>query len=747
MILLAPVTGLAAVLATLLLLLVSSFAGAQHGEAPVLVEGVVKAPSGYLISHVRVELRELGLFALTDREGRFVIHGSVARNVEQVEVVATYAGFDPVRETVAAASLPASLVLIMSPAAIQEVIRVEAPAPTDEALLPSQELGFLDIVATAGTNADPLYAAQTLPGVVKVDEGSGLFVRGGDNSEVAIFLDRTLLDHAFRNETPTGGYFGTVDAFELSGFSLSAGGFPARYGNALSAVLQLTPRDRPARRALNLGLGLAALSLSLEQPVTEQLSFRAAGNRLMSDALVDVNDSDLDFHEPPSSIDYSFRLDAAAEQGSQLRLQLYSQDSTVGTELEDGSFVGVVDGADEHQLVSLLWQRISTETELSLAASHSRYRGEIEIGVLKIDLGDDVDRARLDLERDVAGTRSRTGLVWERIRHDSAGRLPQVAGDFGGVEGTRLWATGDSLQRSGAYVELERVFGRWALNLGARYDDYDLLDQGSLEPRAALSISASRHHVVRLAAGTYRQSPEIETLTTGLGESDLRLMRARHTVVGWEWSGASPVSTRLELYDKRYARLPLENAGGGFDSLGHGRASGVDFFVGYDGDGSWDGWFSYSFLDTERLYTPWQDRGQYPLPTEPFDPDFDLPHSTQLVVHRRLPLDVSASLAVRLASGRPFTPVVEGEPTAHGYVPVYGDINSERAPGYRRVDASFSRPFAVGRDLVALVYVGINDLLDRQNFYRYVYSPDFSSRMPARTAFGRTVYFGVTFQR
>ncbi len=47
----------------------------------------------------------------------------------------------------------------------------------------------LDIVTTAGANADIVSALKTLPGAQQVGEKEGLFVRGGTGYETQTFID------------------------------------------------------------------------------------------------------------------------------------------------------------------------------------------------------------------------------------------------------------------------------------------------------------------------------------------------------------------------------------------------------------------------------------------------------------------------------------------------------------------------------------------------------------------------------
>ncbi len=750
--------------------------GEGADDLNLLVRGEVAAPSGYRLSHVEVGLRAAGqttafLSVRTDADGRFAIAGVlplVENGTDALELVAAYAGFDPVIERFFVADLPVTVDLTMRVSRFQEAIVVEALSPTDESLQPQQEFGFLDIVATAGANADPMFATQTLPGVIKLDEGSGLFVRGGDTSEVATYLDRALLDHPYRNETPTGGFFGSVDAFELEGLSLSAGGFPARYGNSLSAVLELSTRPPNSVRSLTVTVGLGAVSASLESPVGQTGSVRLATNRRDARALVDLNDSQLDFRKPPSGTDLSGRVVMQPNDRHTVSLSAYDQTSSLGTELENGNFAGLIDSGDEDRVAVLAWNGVAKGPDgreglgpasFSLALSSGDHSSEVEIGVLNIHTGDRTRRARLDVEKPIPTWLLRGGSVVEEIEHRSLGTLPTVGGDFSGDQGLRLWNIAVPRRRVGAYVEAERSVGRRvALNVGIRHDSWSAPDSTAWDPRVSLSLRAGSESHFRVAWGRYHQAPAIEYLSQGIDFGALGIAVAEHRVVSWQLHTAGdPWQIRIEAYDKRYDDLPMEVNESGppvYASTGNGFARGVDMFLGFQTSDTspglrsgWRGFAAYTYLEAERLYTPWQDNGRYETPTQAFKPDFAIPNTIQLVAHKAMPWGVSASLGFRFATGRPTTPVIGTEATEFGLTPIYAEINSDRLPGFRRVDLSASRPFAVGNGTSLLAFVGINDVFDRRNAFRYVYSADWRERRVARTAFGRTIYFGVSLRR
>src|SRR5206468_3516820 len=82
----------------------------------------------------------------------------------------------------------APFAIVLTPAPVTETITVtasRAPAPPASAFA----MRPLDVVRTVGAAADLMRALQTLPGVSQIDEGAGLYVRGGDTSEVLVLLD------------------------------------------------------------------------------------------------------------------------------------------------------------------------------------------------------------------------------------------------------------------------------------------------------------------------------------------------------------------------------------------------------------------------------------------------------------------------------------------------------------------------------------------------------------------------------
>ena len=90
------------------------------------------------------------------------------------------------------------------------------------------------------------------------------------------------------------------------------------------------------------------------------------------------------------------------------------------------------------------------------------------------------------------------------------------------------------------------------------------------------------------------------------------------------------------------------------------------------------------------------------------------------------------------------TPVVGATPTPRGYEPIWGPINSERLPRYERLDLSVGTTRTIRAHTTAIFFASLDNVLARQNFFEYAYSPDYSTRRPVLGAAPRSFYVGCS---
>jgi hypothetical protein len=704
-----------------------------------LVTGTVSDAGGAPLPGATVYVRQGDAFAVTDAQGRFTL-GANAGAV----LVATFPGLKAAEATVADPAVPLRLVLGVP--AQTETVTVSARAERGPADAP-QRISRLQVLRMPGAAADPLRAVQMLPGVSKADDGAGLFVRGGDVSETATYLDRALVPHPYRAESASGGLFGTVPNFLVSGLSLSTGGFPARYGGALSAVLEMEALGAPTVPAFQATVGLGGASALVSRPLGRRFAIRASGNQGATRLLFAVNPPEQPFSRYPEHTDLSLTLYGDLGGAGRLRAFLIGDREAVGVQIEAEAFRGELDSQRRHGMAALAWDRVFASRWLvALTGSASTHEKSLDVGVTRLDTTERGGRGRLDVSGTLAGGTLRLGAEVDGERIHREGVTSVRGRDLLGTSGLRTWDQRHRATRSGAYLEMERPLGRLTVNAGLRADHFAPFDRTRLDPRLSATWSLGGSRRLRLATGLYHQAPDPAYLDAADGAPGLGLMRARHVVFGFEHGRADgPLHVRIEAYDKAYTGLPVEETPGRFGDAGHGFARGVDAVLMLR-TARLEGSLAYSALHARRRSTPFEERGRGTPPPEPAPPGFAVPHTLQGSARAALPYAFSLGGGLRLAAGAPHTPIVGGRTEASGLVPVYGPPGSERLPSYQRADLALSRVTALAGGTLVLFF-GMSNALDHANVFDYSYSPDYTDRRPVRSNWGRSVYVGGSYIR
>lgn len=168
------------------------------------------------------------------------------------------------------------------------VVKTSAKANLSEQInmstidIPIQQIK--DIPALLGEK-DVFKVIKLLPGIQKGTEGSsGFYVRGGSPDQNLIILD----DAVVYNANHLFGFFSVFNGDALKSVELIKGGFPARYGERLSSVLNLNMKDGNKKELHGeAGFGLLSSRLTLEGPIKkDKSSFLISGRRTYADIFI-----------------------------------------------------------------------------------------------------------------------------------------------------------------------------------------------------------------------------------------------------------------------------------------------------------------------------------------------------------------------------------------------------------------------------------------------------------------------------
>jgi hypothetical protein len=321
----------------------------------------------------------------------------------------------------------------------------------------------IDVYRTPGAQGDLFRALQTLPGVVATDEAAGLFVRGGDVSEVLVSIDDAVIAHPYRYETPTGGFRGAVDPLLISGLAFSTGGFSARHGNALSAVVELRGLDRPELPEMTGTLGLAGASASVATPIHDRVGIRAAANRTFTGLLFAVNDSSRRFDPAPEGWDGSASLDWDLNEAGRVRTFVLLQRDSVGVETEQDA--GWLQSSSRHGFTSARWNGSLGQWAAAAMLGIDSYSRRTAVGVLNLNVEDLTQSWRIEASRRSSRVDWRVGGSGAVADTTTSGRVPAAGRDLAGISGDSAFDVDTNDWYGGAYMDATTAFAiassRW----------------------------------------------------------------------------------------------------------------------------------------------------------------------------------------------------------------------------------------------------------------------------------------------
>lgn len=626
--------------------------------------------------------------------------------------------------------------------ALLELVQTDAIVVTAGSYTAGDEAGAtltsLEVVTTPGTNADLAGAIKTLPGVQNVDEGNGLFVRGGDQLETKLFLDDAVVIDPLRLEEPTGSITPTVDPFLLDGIFFSSGGFGARYGNALSAVVDLETQGRPRARHVNLGANLAGANASVAFPLGARLGAHATVNRWHVGPIFAVNGSTRDYPVPPQGFDLSGSLIWSYRRDGEWKTFAIRQSSDLEVEIDEASFTGSYTLDEEGSIVVSSWRDRFDRVAPRISVSRSTLSRTERSGALDLESASTLDQIFGELAWSPTDRFVLTaGGEIERLSSDVAGRVPATSVDRSGSGGSIPLDFDETVRRAGTFAEGELHFGgRVRLRSGIRSDRSTQTGRRSWDPRLSADISLGATATLLLAWGIYHQVPDPLHFEPSLGDPELPPMRSRQLVAGFQLGSPETALVRIEAYDKDYHELALVDRDGRVIGGGEGSSRGLDLFL--RGPLGWgiDGRAAYSLVDADRT-----DPDTGILARSPHD----VTHSLTVVGARSLTVGWTARAAYRYATGRPFTDVVDAtfDPGDGAFVPEFGEPFVERLPDYHRLDLAASHIRRIGR-WQAVFYASLGNVFDRENVLEFRWSEDYSERFPVRSRSKRSVFFGVS---
>lgn len=593
---------------------------------------------------------------------------------------------------------------------------------------------------------DVLRAFQLMPGVQSGREGSGaLYVRGGSPDQNLTLLDDVPLYYV----SHIGGFLSVFDAHAISDVRLVKGGFPARYGGRLSAVLDVRLKEGNRQRLSgSAGIGVLATHFSLEGPLKNgKTTFLVSARRGNLDLFSRV--ASWRSSGGNSVIGYSF-YDASAKVSHRLtekdqvfaavylggdRFFINQKPQTVVRPQGDYRYQGTSNLRYGNALASLRWNRqfspqLFGNTTLALTRFHyqngqtyqakdsspagrdEESEANFTSGVQDVQLKADVEYYPDPRHQLRSGVTAIHHVFTPGVNYFTA-RSNTAAVDT--TFGSRRVAA----QEVAVYAEDEiRVNARLSANLGLRAVAYAVEGQifGSVQPRVLGTYQVGEHTALKASFSTMQQYLHLLS-NNGAGlPTDLWVPATRRVAPQGAHQvavGAARTLTRwgvemsVEAFHKSLSNLIEFREGATFYNSsqdwqekvvtgGQGQVRGVELLV-QKKTGRLTGWVGYTLAKNERQFDQLNQGQWYPY-------KYDRRHDASVVLIYQLRPRITLSATWVYGTGNALTlaegnyNVVEqsyGQELSSNIAPdryfyqeaeLYGAKNSFRMRAYHRLD-------------------------------------------------------------
>ncbi len=671
--------------------------------------------NGEPISYANVFISNTSLGAATNRDGYFVI-SDIPSGIHEVNV--SMIGYAVHKETIDLTETNSIRIEVRMKEQVIEgsEVLVTAERQKFERSIESSQIS-LDIreinSAPAFIEPDVFRTLQMLPGVQTTsDFSSALYVRGSTPDQNLIMLDGIVVYNPYH----LGGIFSTFNTDAIKEAVFHAGGFPARHGGRMGAILNVVNREGNTNDIT----GMANISLIsskglLEGPLPKwkgmKGSWMVSGRRTYFDSIIDAmkipigkkaDGTDVYFQFPYFFYDYQVKVNLDINQDHRITYSRFYGDDVLDYSWDEKeSMDNVTVNRDSETGFNIKWPWgnrtngaiwrwiVSPELVAKTFISNSRYRFDFDLGFYSRDTytyTDSVTSMFTDINwrlYDIINDNSiETELTWKATASQEITggfQLKSVGFDLGeevniSTQDTSVTFSPLTLKNNTREVSFF-IQDRWEFSeklkfqLGIRGTDYNLHDEFYLDPRLGMKYHYSKDIAFKLNWGLYHQF-----LTTANNQDEnLRLVElwlgipedkpaavSQHIIGGLEYMSPRNIFYRLEIYQKDFDNLLTLKQGN--QNTIEDDQSDTPFNEFWDTRGNSWGIELLLKKSSGRLngwlgYT-YAKTKYFTEPSGWHHPNFDRTHTLNIVGNIELTNDLEISSALTRSSGNPYTKIL-----------------------------------------------------------------------------------------
>ena len=640
----------------------------------VIIRGVVIDEESNPVPYANIYIKDSFDGTSSDQKGQFLFETS--EKGEQI-IIVSFIGYESNQQKIEILdeTITMKIILKESSELIKEVVITAGSfgASDDDKVI---VLDPIDVVTVASSRGEISGALEALPGTQPQADKEGIYVRGGDASEAKQIVDGMLIQNPYFSDVPDIPQRGRFEPFDFQGTAFSQGGYSAQYGQALSAIVDLKTWSRFGDFNANT-YGITPLSLSygraygndstvcgINLDYTNIEYFQNFNNEgFLSDYIKDRTN----FTNPPEGYEIKTNYSKKFDKGIYKYLGKYSDYGLGTSDSEVGSSFNL-DNNNSFLLTTYLGE-INEDLLIHLGFSYSDNSNNSEIIVedspININSSDDLMQMRAVLTKKIL---SKSKLKYGFHLFDQNSQYLNYIRTGPGTHDYSQNKVNIAEKLVAAFSEFDlRLFKRFAVNVGIRYESSKLLDKTNISPRFSSAYKIGKNSQFSYAYGNFFQTPDIgfdqwyrqnniEIDNNAILELDFE--ESTHHIFNYEWSKKGKI-LRFEVFDKQYDNLilldPCEDdyCANNLNNQGYGYSRGAELF--WRNDKSSDGtgqdiWIAYSYLDSKRKFKQYH--------SKEIIPTFASMHKLTFIYKNGIKLSngagLNSNLALTATSGYPY---------------------------------------------------------------------------------------------
>lgn len=526
-----------------------------NGQNKTIISGIIKDDKGKPLPYVNVFLLNTADGTMSDDDGSFSFKTSQRGKVTLIFSIVGYAKFSKEIDIVSSAKINEEIILKESAVKLNEAIVTASSygSEKEKGLVISR----IDVLTTPGGATDIYQSLKTMPGVTQVSESAQLYIRGGDPIETITMINQSVVYHPFTFESSYGGLFSNLNQSAVKSIYFTSGGFSAKYGNALSGVLDIETKDQITRTTSNIGISLANANIASGiNVIPERLGLYFDAQQSFVKPIYWLNGGQERMAAAPTSRNFSGGIVFKYSNTGKLKLFTILAEDKQGVNVERAEYNGVFNGNTKNTFINLQSTDILFENVVSKnSVAYNKYSNSWKFGILDILKTDYVYALRSDVEF-ILNRNSKLlgGVEMENRVVQYEGKIPVEDYDIRPDGYAKIIDAKFNGRRFGALTEFQQSgfmgIDNLSVTAGVRYDNFVDLNVNWIDPRFGLGYKLNDKSIFRFGAGVFKQIPDPRLYNPVDGNPNLKPMQALHLIASYEYLISDLNLFRVEVYTK-----------------------------------------------------------------------------------------------------------------------------------------------------------------------------------------------------